>query len=121
MGKGVTSQQPRTKSIDGGQKNTLLCGRDGRGSGLSHLEQREMGQASKLFMVTHTHNQSRSLSPVVLSTKASLTHPNTNFSQGLFSHLHAKLNVSRRPRASGSSKRSLNSIMICSRVSAETN
>lgn len=63
-----------------------------------------MGQASMLFMVEHTHNQSRSPSPIALSTKASLTHPNKNFAQGLLSHLHAKLNVSRRPRASGSHK-----------------
>lgn len=64
-----------------------------------------MGQASKLFMVAHTHNYSTSLSPIVLSMKASLTYPNKNFSQGLLSHLHAKLNViSRRPRALGSHK-----------------
>lgn len=63
-----------------------------------------MGQASKLFTVAHTHNYSRSLSPIVLSAKASLTRPNKNFSQGLLSHLHAKLNVSRRPRALGSHK-----------------
>lgn len=66
------------------------------------VKQRKKGYAGKLFMETPTTTETLSL--IVLSTKASLTHPNKNFSQGLLSHLHAKLNVSRRPIASGSHK-----------------
>lgn len=77
---------------------------DGRRSSLSHLEEKEMGTPGKLFMGAHTQHNSRSLSPAVWSRKASLTHPNKNFAQGFLSHLHAKLNVSRRPIASGSRK-----------------
>lgn len=61
-----------------------------------------MGNSGNLFMVAYT--TSADLSPIVKSTKASLTHPNKNFSQGLLSNLHAKPNISRRPTAPGSHK-----------------
>lgn len=80
-----------------------------------------MGKSGKLFMVAHTHHYSRSLLPIVPSTKTSLTHPNKNFSQGLLSHLHAKLNASRRPLASGSHKVKLEPVMVSSRMCTETN
>lgn len=65
------------------------------------LEQRTKGVLSYLKWHTPTTSADH-LSAIVYSKEASLTHPNKNFSQGLLSHLYAKLNISRRPIASGS-------------------